>query len=92
MFPLNREERTGELQRHCEGVYLDLEETDEKQKERVQRYENLGNEQFSQERIAEISVELVLQARARLCDGNVNGPKRQNCERNAEATTVGKSL
>ena len=71
---------------------LNPEETDEKQKERVQRYENLGNEPFSEERSAEISMDPVLQARARLCDGKVDGPKRENCERNAEATTVGKSL
>ena len=80
-----------ELQRQCGGVYVDLEEKDEKQKERIQRYENFGNEHFSQERIAEISMDLVPQARARLCDGNVNGSTGQTCERNAEAITAGKS-
>ena len=33
-----------------------------------------GNEQFFEERIAEISVDSVLQTRSRLCDGKVDGP------------------
>ena len=64
-----------ELQRHCMDVYVDLDETNEKQKERIQRCEHLGNEHFSRGRIAEISVDVVLQARARLCDNIVGGLK-----------------
>ena len=56
-------------------VYVDLEETDEKQKERIQGDEHLGNEHFSERRIAEISVDLVLQPRARLCNNKVDGLK-----------------
>ena len=52
---------------------MDPEETEEKQRERIQRCGKLGNEQFLEERIAEISVDPVLQTRSRLCDGKVDG-------------------
>ena len=73
-------------------VYVDHEETDEKQKERNQRYERLGNEHFSEGRIAEISVDFVLEAKSRLCDNEVDGPKDKFCEQDAEAITTGKSV
>ena len=80
-----------ELQKHCETFHVDPEETDEQQQERIHKYETLGNVQLSEGRMLEVSVDLVLQARARLCEGKVNGP-RDNCERDAEATTAGQSL
>ena len=70
-FSENREDWKKELQKHCEAVCVDSEDTDEKQRERIQRYEKLGKEQ----RIAEISVDLVLHARARFCDDQVDGPR-----------------
>ena len=53
---------------------MDPEETEEQQRERIQRCVKLGNEQLLEERIAEISVDSVLQTRSRLCDGKVDGP------------------
>ena len=53
---------------------MDPEGTEEQQRERIQRCGKLGNEQFLEERIAEISVDSVLQTRSRLCDGKVDGP------------------
>ena len=48
-FSENREDLKKELKRHCDEVCVDLEGTNEKQKERVERYENLGDEQFPEE-------------------------------------------
>ena len=65
------------LQMHCEDVYVDQEETNEVQKDRIQRYEKLRNEHFSEGRNVEISVDVVLRARARSCDSKVHGPKEK---------------
>ena len=63
-FSENRDEWKQDLQKHCGAVSVESEETDENQRERIQRCDNLGNEHFSEGRVAEISVDLVLQARA----------------------------
>ena len=65
------------LQRHCEEVYTDLEETKEVQEERIEYSKKKVNQQLTEEvRNAEITVDLVLQARAILSDSKVvNGPE-----------------
>ena len=61
---------------HCEEVYTDQEETKEAQESRIEHFKKKGNQQFTEEgRNAEIKVDLVLQARAKLSDNKVNGPE-----------------
>ena len=75
-FTEDREEWQRELQRHCEEVYTDLEETQEAQESRIVYFKKKGNQQFTEEgRSAELTVDLVLQARAKLSDNKVNGPE-----------------
>ena len=70
------EEWQKELQGHCEEVYTDLEETNEAQEKRIACKWKKGNQQFTDDgRNAEITVDLVLQARAKLTDNKVNGPE-----------------
>ena len=70
------EEWQKELQRHCEEVYTDQEETKEAQESRIENFKKKGNQHFTEEgRNAEITVDLVLQARAKLSDDKVNGPE-----------------
>ena len=74
-FTEDREERQRELQRHCEEVYTDQEETREVEENRLEFFKKKGDQQFTVERRnAEITVGLVLQARANMSD-KVNGPK-----------------
>ena len=71
-FTEDREEWQKQLQRHCEEVCTDLEETKEVQECRIQYFKKKGNQQFTEEgRKAEITVELVLQARDNLSDNKV---------------------
>ena len=70
------EEWQKELQRHCKEVYTDLEETKVVQKKKKECFKEKGNQQFTEDgRNAEITVDLVLQARAKLSDNKVNGPE-----------------
>ena len=63
-FTEDRAEWQKELQRHCEEVYTDVEETKEEQENRIEYFWKKGNQQVAEEgRNAEITVELVLQAR-----------------------------
>ena len=72
-------------------VYVDLEETDEKQKERNQRDEHLGNEHFMEGTLAEISAGFLLQARARMCDSKVDSPKDKIVSEMRKRLALGKS-
>ena len=57
-------------------MYTDLEETKEAQESRIEYFRKKGNQQFTEEgRNAEITVDLVLQARAKFSDDKVNGPE-----------------
>ena len=54
----------------------DQEETKEAQESRIEYFKKKGNQQFTEDgRNAEITVDLVLQARAKLSDNIVNGPE-----------------
>ena len=65
-----------ELQRHCEEVYTDQEATKDVQENRFEHFKKKGDLQFAEEgRTAEITVDLVLQARAKMSDNKVNGPE-----------------
>ena len=75
-FTEDREEWQKELQRHCEEMYTDQEETKEVQENRIEYFKKKGEQQFTEEgRTAEITVDLVLQARAKMSDNKVNGPE-----------------
>ena len=57
-------------------MYTDQEETKEALESRIEFFNKKGNQQFTEEgRNAEITVDLVLQARAKLSDNKVNGPE-----------------
>ena len=53
----NREDWKKELQRHRGIVHVNPQETVEMQKEQIPRFENLGNEHFSEGSMSEISVD-----------------------------------
>ena len=54
----------------------DLKETKEAQEKRIEYFQKEGNQQCAEEgRNADITVDLVLQARAKLSDNKVNGPE-----------------
>ena len=75
-FTEDTAEWQNELQRHCEEVYTDMEETKEELENRIEYFWKNGNQQFSEERLnAEITVDMMLQARAKLSDNKVNGPE-----------------
>ena len=64
-----------ELQRHCEEVYSDQAETTEVQEKRIQYFKNKVDQQFMDDgRAADITIDLVLQARAKMSGNNANGP------------------
>ena len=53
-----------------------MEETKEEQERRIENFWKKGNQQFTEERLnADITVDLMLQARAKLSDNKVNGPE-----------------
>ena len=65
-----------ELQRHCVEGYVDIEETIEEQEKRILRYKEDGDRHFAEEgRVAEITIDLVLPARAKVAENKVNGPE-----------------
>ena len=71
-----RAEWKKELQRHCEEVYVDPEETKNEQEGRSNKYRQDGDKQFTEEgRMVEITVDMVLQARAKMSESKVNGPE-----------------
>ena len=71
-FTEDRAEWQKELQRHC--VHTDMEETKEEQENRIEYFWKEGNQQFTEDgRNVEITVDLVLQARAKLSENKVNG-------------------
>ena len=75
-FTEDRSEWPKELQRHCEEVYTDMEETKEEQENRIEYFWKKGNQQFTEDgRNAEITVDLVLQTRANLSENKVNAPE-----------------
>ena len=81
-FTEDRSESQKELQRHCEEVHTDMEQTKEEQEKRIEYFKKKGNQQFTEEgRNAEITADLVLQARAKLSDNKVNGARRCHRER-----------
>ena len=72
----DREDWKKKLETHCGDVCVDPEEATEEQVQTVEWYRKKGNEQFTcQERMAEISVDLVLQVRAQMEDNKVHGPE-----------------
>ena len=75
-FTQDREEWQKKLQRHCDEVYTGQEETEEVQESRIEYLKKKGDLQFAEDgRSAEITVDLVLQAGAKLSDNKVNGPE-----------------
>ena len=55
------------LKRHCEGVSSYKDETVEVHKERIMKFKKTGDRDFTEEgRVAEITVDLVLRAKARM--------------------------
>ena len=59
-----------ELRRHCED-----EETKEAQESRIECFKQKGNQQFTEDgRRTEITIDLLLQAKAKLSDNKVTGP------------------
>ena len=63
-----------EFQRHCEGVNTDPDETKEVQDGRIEDFFCKGNLHFTVEgRRAEIKIDVVLQARAKMSENEVNG-------------------
>ena len=74
-FTEDRDEWQTELQRHCEEVYIDQEETKEAQESRIEYFKTKGNHLFTVGwRSTEITVvDLVLQAK--LSGNKINGPE-----------------
>ena len=67
-----------EPQRHCKEVYVDVEESAEKQKERIMQFRADRFWHCADDgRIADITVDLVLRARARMAEEKVHGPETQ---------------
>ena len=61
-------------QRHCEGVFADPDETRQVQEKRVEYFKEKGDWNFTEDgRGAEITMDLVLQARAKMSENKVNG-------------------
>ena len=74
-FTDNREEWQKELKRHCKSVHTDQEETEEVQKERIEYFKMKGDRHLLEEgRAGEMTVDLVLQARAKLSNNKVSVP------------------
>ena len=57
-------------------VCVDPEETIEEQEKRVMKYNEVGDRHFTEEgSVADISIDLVVQARAKISENKVNGPE-----------------
>ena len=64
-----------ELQGHCAEIHVDPEQTKEEQEKRITMYKQDGGRHFTeQRRVAEITIDFVLQARAKMSENKVNGP------------------
>ena len=75
-FTGDREVWKKELQRRGAEVYVDPEETTEEQAKWIAKYTKYGDRQFSEDgRVAGITVDLVLQARARMLENMGNVPE-----------------
>ena len=76
-FTEDREEWQREVQRHCEEVYCTYqEETREVQQQRIDYSKKKCDQQFPDDgRGAEITIDLVPQARAKMSEIKVNGPE-----------------
>ena len=71
-FTEDREEWQKELPRHCEGVFTDPDETREVHEKRIEYFKKKGDRHFTDGgRGAEITVDLVLQARVKMCENKV---------------------
>ena len=71
-FTDDREAWKKELQRHCVEVHVDPEETAEEQEKRIAKYERDGDRHFTEEgRVAEITFDLVPQARAKMSENKL---------------------
>ena len=65
-----------EPQKYCEEVYTDQDETREVQEKRIEYYRKKGDRQCTDDgRGSEITVDLVLQAKAEMSENKVNGPE-----------------
>ena len=65
-----------ELHKHCEETYEDIEKTFEMEEDGVKKYRTYGDRHFTEDRgVAEITVDLVLQAMAKMVEERVNGPE-----------------
>ena len=72
----DREELQKELQRHCEVVFADPNETREVKERRIEFFKKKGDRHFTNDgRGADISVDLVLEASAKMSENKVNGPE-----------------
>ena len=75
MITEDRDEWREELQRHCEEVFADHEETRRVQEKRIDCLRKNGDRHFTDDgRRVEIPIDLVLQARAKMSENKVNGP------------------
>ena len=73
----------------CEEVYTDL---DEKKRiaKTIEYFEKKGHRHFAEAgRGAEITVDLVLQARAKMSENKINGPERCSCKRDDKEVAPG---
>ena len=72
-------------------MYTDLEETKEAQESRIEYFRKNGNQHFTEEgRNAEITVDLVLQARAKLSDDKEKRTRGRDRERDDQKDAHGK--
>ena len=73
-FTEHREEWQKELQRYCEEVYTDQDDTREVQEKRIEHFKKKGDRHFTDDgRGAEITVDLVLLVKAQMSENKVNG-------------------
>ena len=75
-FTEERDERQKELQRHCWEVCTDQDVTRDVQKKRIKHFKKRGDQHFTDDgRRAEITVDLVLQAKAKMSENKVTRPE-----------------
>ena len=76
-FTENIEECQKGLQRHCEGLCINQDEAREVQEKIIEYFKNKKEDwHFTDDgRGAEITIDLVLQARAKMSENKVNGPE-----------------
>ena len=61
---------------HCDEVFNDEEETAEKQKDPILHFKADGDRHFAEDgRLAEVTIDMVLQARSRVAKEKVSGPE-----------------